>query len=520
MSERRNAARGSTRTRAVSCRISDANEAPHVAQKSSSIGFLASQTGHGHMGRSGSSGVDGACGGRRPASAATGSVTVGRRGAAAGPSRIGLAARARRRAPARRDRSTCRTTPRLRRATAPQVAQRCSALRGRRIGHAGSVPPSLAGPHEAPLSVGGLPEPARQPRRRSRGQACARSTRARPAAPISRARSGSARSPATASATCSTSPPSTRRPVSPSDDRLARAAGIAHDDRTPARRRLDEDVAPALDLQAPQARAARHREHVAHRVVAREGPPRRPGRRSTTESAGAHRGQRAQLLLVRARRPRSPAPRPGTRRRIAAIPRISTSWPLRATSRLTQTTSGRSADPEALPEVVRRQVGSERGEVGSGVEHRHRHRRRHGGSHGPRDERAAHHRHARGPRRHVTHQRVRARDHREPVVEPVRGRPGTACPARASRGPSVASGNASPNSTTSTSELRDRVRDPSRHAGVGHMNSSGSRRIGTGRPRRTPRRPPTSGASTETRSGGSSFQSASSVRWIPPTRGG
>jgi hypothetical protein len=59
ISERLNAALGSTRTRAVSCRISDANEAPHVAQKSSSMGFLASQTGQGHIGTVGVLDVEG-----------------------------------------------------------------------------------------------------------------------------------------------------------------------------------------------------------------------------------------------------------------------------------------------------------------------------------------------------------------------------------------------------------------------------------------------------------------------------
>ena len=55
----------------VSCRISDANDAPHVSQKSSSMGFLVPQTAHGHPGRAGSSvvvpagtGSDPPCGSR------------------------------------------------------------------------------------------------------------------------------------------------------------------------------------------------------------------------------------------------------------------------------------------------------------------------------------------------------------------------------------------------------------------------------------------------------------------------
>ena len=58
------------------------------------------------------------------------------------------------------------------------------------------------------------------------------------------------------------------------------------------------------------------------------------------------------------------------------------------------------------------------------------------------------------------------------------------------------------------------------NAGVGQMNSEGSRTIVYGAAASNASAPSHVGARTETRSGGSSLQSASSVRWIPPTRGG
>ena len=89
----------------------------------------------------------------------------------------------------------------------------------------------------------------------------------RPAAPIAAARSGSASRSPTAAAIAPTSQPSTTSPVSPSTHRLRCAAGAAGDHRHARRRRLQVDDAEALDVEPGSAGAARHREHVGHRVV-------------------------------------------------------------------------------------------------------------------------------------------------------------------------------------------------------------------------------------------------------------
>ena len=103
-----------------------------------------------------------------------------------------------------------------------------------------------------------------------RGHVWARSTRARPAAPIRRASSGSSSRVATASATSPTVVPVHEDAGLAVHQRLAGAARVAHDHRPRAGGGLDEHVAPALHLEAAEPGAARHREHVAHRVVARE----------------------------------------------------------------------------------------------------------------------------------------------------------------------------------------------------------------------------------------------------------
>ena len=141
-----------------------------------------------------------------------------------------------------------------------------------------------------------------------------------------------------------TSAPSTKSPVSPSTS-VSRAPpespttiGRAHADAS-----MNTLPQPSTSMPA-EARAARHREHVAQRVVARKillghlaREEHRPGRRIV--------GERPQASPRTGRRPRSPAPRRAPARGSVGIPRISTSWPLRATSRLTHTTSGRSPIP-------------------------------------------------------------------------------------------------------------------------------------------------------------------------------
>ena len=163
-----------------------------------------------------------------------------------------------------------------------------------------SVPPAPRRTEEATLSATASRS---QPTSRSAiaGHACARSTRSRPAAPIGaralgvgRAARRRRRRPGP------TSLPSTRRPGLAVDHGLARAARIAHDDRAAAGRRLDEHVAPALDLEAAEPRAARHREHVAHRVVARAGPPRTPAPRRPPTRRARRAASAAELVLVRA----------------------------------------------------------------------------------------------------------------------------------------------------------------------------------------------------------------------------
>ena len=174
-----------------------------------------------------------------------------------------------------------------------------------------------------------------------------RSTQARPASPIALACAGSS---------SSAEPVRQRLDVAAADhvaglavqDRVRRAAGVAGDDRQPGRRRLQVDDAQALDVEAAAAGAARHREHVAGRVVGRQLVPR--------HGAGED--------DVRAPRPCAPrasvagparyGPPPtissaalGHPRRIAGSARISVSWPLRGTSRDTHTTTGRSAEAVA-----------------------------------------------------------------------------------------------------------------------------------------------------------------------------
>ena len=155
-------------------------------------------------------------------------------------------------------------------------------------------------------------------------------------------------------------------------ERLARAARVPHHHRPGARGGLDEDVAPALDLQPTQPRPAGHREHVSHRVVA--------GKVLLRDlAAEEHRVRRRARRRVRAASPRTALPptiisaAPGTRRCTSAMLLISMSWPLRATSRLTHTTSGRSPIPWRCRRSAVSRSGRKTVEVGARVEHAHRH---------------------------------------------------------------------------------------------------------------------------------------------------
>ncbi len=142
------------------------------------------------------------------------------------------------------------------------------------------------------------------------------------------------------------------------DERFARAARVAHDHGLGTGRRLDEHVAPSLHLEPTQARAAGHREDVAEGVVAGQillgdlaGEDDRAGGRIGRERLGA--------WPRRVRRRRSPVSPRARGARTASIPRINTSWPLRATSRLTQTTSGRSPSPCRSRRSAVGEVGAE-----------------------------------------------------------------------------------------------------------------------------------------------------------------
>ena len=272
-----------------------------------------------------------------------------------------------------------------------------------------------------------------------------------------------------------------RRPRAPPG-----AAGVPDDDGPPARGRLDEHVAPPFHLHTGQARAARHREHVARARSSEGDRPRAPGRERprSRRSLGRERPEAGPRTV---RRPRSPASRRGPDGGYA-MPRISTSCPLRATSRLTQTTTGRSPTPRRS----RRSPSGDRGgtaHVGARIQDRDRHAPRHGGAHGPGDEGAAHHRHPRGPRRRVAHRGMRARRDREPVLEPVsRGEVRRSRPARGAARASP--GGRWRRTAPPPRRLSRRRRRAAPRRGRGPEEPRFGAARGTGLPRRTPRRPP------------------------------
>ena len=142
-------------------------------------------------------------------------------------------------------------------------------------------------------------------------------------------------------------------------DRLVRPAAAPRDRRDPARGRLEEHDAEALGLEPAPAIAATHREHVGARV----------------ERGQVGVGDPAEELhaALRARFSSRPAVAPGARdrelrtvrarRRAADIASITTSKPLRGTSRETPSTSGRSGSRPKRRRVAARVVGVDRMEA-------------------------------------------------------------------------------------------------------------------------------------------------------------
>ena len=138
-------------------------------------------------------------------------------------------------------------------------------------------------------------------------------------------------------------------------DRLRGAAGRAGDHRQAAGRRLEEDDAEPLDVEpAPGGcgRASRRRRRPRSGPAA---PSTAPAPVKTTESASPPRGDGpAQRRLRRAAADQQqPRARDAGPARAASRP-TSTSWPLRATSRDTQTTTGRVARARAAAAPRRR----------------------------------------------------------------------------------------------------------------------------------------------------------------------
>ena len=268
---------------------------------------------------------------------------------------------------------------------AAAAGHRCSAG----TAHRRQGSPPWARRNEAGFSL----RPGSQPASRSAicGHACARSTRARPASPILRARPGSASSVPTAAATASTSVPSTRIPVSPSTSASRAPPESPTTTGTPARGGLDEDVAPPLHLEPAQPGAARHREHVAHRVVPRQVLLRYLPR----EEHGAGRrvsGEPAQRAVVR--------PRPHDEERGVGhgSPHVAHAADQHVLTLARDEPAHAHderplADPVALAEVASRGRDG-RPQIGARVQHRDGHAVGDRGANGPRDELAAHHRHA------------------------------------------------------------------------------------------------------------------------------
>ena len=277
VSDHRNASRGETVGPGSSCRSSAAKDVPQTLHSSSSIGFCAPQVGHGH--------------GRVAAAtlAAPHPTRVREHGLAAGAGSGSGAGR-----------SDAKHWPHHSRVGGHE--------RPRSSGHRRSS--TRASVPSAPARTVEASQPAAasrsQPASRSatRGHVCSRSTRARPVLPEPTRVGRILQQVATRVGHPLHVRAVDEEPRLSVYQRLARAAGVADDDRAPAGGGLDEDVAPPLHLETGQAGPARHREDVADRVVAREvllghlaGERHRP--------VGRPLGERPELRLVRARRRRS-----------------------------------------------------------------------------------------------------------------------------------------------------------------------------------------------------------------------
>ena len=171
---------------------------------------------------------------------------------------------------------------------------------------------------------------------------------------------------------------------------------------------------------------------------------------------------------VRARRRRSPARRPAPVARIAGSARISMSWPLRGTSRDTQTTTGRSPRPyrarisaRATASGANRSVSTPGGTCSSAAV---RPERRGEPAAGVAADVGDHV----GVVADAAQRRSRQRQHRPADLVAV-GAGDDAAGARAARasGASSASGAAAPNQTVSMSSLGDEPPHPRRHRRLG-----------------------------------------------------
>ena len=170
-------------------------------------------------------------------------------------------------------------------------------------------------------------------------------THSRPAAPIAAARSGSASSSLTASAICVHRTAVDHQPSLVVPHGFRRTARGSGDHRHAGRRRLQEDDAQPLDVQSGAAGAARHGEHVGHRVVGGQfGGRNAAGERDVFADAEAL-GQSRAALSRYGPPPTMTSAAPSTRCRIDGSARISMSWPLRGTSRDRHTTVGRWPRP-------------------------------------------------------------------------------------------------------------------------------------------------------------------------------
>ncbi len=191
-------------------------------------------------------------------------------------------------------------------------------------GHAASVPRDRRRSDEPERSVDRLAEPRRRAARRSAPTCAPPPPRHARPCPSGRARCGVAEDPSDGIAHLGDVGPVDQEARLAVHERLARAARVPDDDRSSACRRLQEHDAPPLDLEPAEPVAARHREDVADRVVARQLRRRAPRpRRTPTGAARSAPGGGAAPPPVP--RPRSSKAASGTWRLIRRIALIRTS---------------------------------------------------------------------------------------------------------------------------------------------------------------------------------------------------